>query len=125
MRLDIADQAFRAAAERWLASLADDTVRDLRSVFAESPGYYPTTLQELWSAEVARRGLEPTQTLAEAVARSPRVPVGHPEDSDWRFTEATTDDLLGRVLRRLSLGAVVAHLGTPSTFVAGVRKHSD
>lgn len=120
MRLDVTDRHFRQAALRWLAGLDDATVADLRAVFAASPGYYPTTLHHLWKVELARRGLTPAGPPVRSLGDgSPMMPVAHPADYDWRFTAETARSLAARAVAGLSNGATVAHLGTPSTFLAG------
>jgi hypothetical protein len=103
-----------------LARLDDATVADVRAVFAASPGYYPTTLHQLWKIELRRRGLTatcpPTRSTGDG---RPVMPVAHPADYDWRFTVETARTLAARAVAGLPNGAVVAHLGTPSTFLAG------
>lgn len=125
MRFDVADQAFRETAERWLASLSDDTIVDLQAVFAVSPGYYPTTLHELWQEEISRRGLASRSRPRNAALPGRRTPVSHPHDCDWRFTAESTQDLLQRATDGLATDACVAHLGAPSTFALGVKTRLD
>lgn len=124
MRFDVTDDAFREQAARWLASLDDATVHDVEAVFTISPGYYPTTLYELWRAELERRGL-PMRLPKQDRRWTPRVPVSHPHDCDWRFTVDTTEHLLRHAVEPLSPGDCVAHLGTPSTFLVGCRTYSN
>lgn len=119
MRFDITDRSFRSGVRRWLAGLDDATVADVREVFAVSPGYYPTTLHQLWHAELARRGLKPAPQPDSSRAARP-MPVPHPADYDWRFTSQTTLSLVQDAVTGLAEGATVAHLGTPSTFTAGL-----
>jgi hypothetical protein len=120
VRLDVTDRRFRQQARRWLADLDDATVTDLRAVFAASPGYYPTTLHHLWKIELRRRRLTPAAgPPVRSIGGSPVMPVAHPADYDWRFTSETARTLAARAVAELPDGAVVAHLGTPSTFLAG------
>jgi hypothetical protein len=120
VRLDVTDHRFRQEAQHWLASLDDATVADVRAVFAASPGYYPTTLHHLWKIELRRRGLTPTRAPTGSTGDGrPVMPVAHPADYDWRFTPETARTLAARAVAGLPNGAVVAHLGTPSTFLAG------
>lgn len=120
MRLDVTDRRFRQEAQRWLASLDDAIMADLRAVFAASPGYYPTTLHHLWKIELRRRGLAPARPPIRSTGGGrPVMPVAHPADYDWRFTPETARTLAARAVAGLPNGAVVAHLGTPSTFLAG------
>jgi hypothetical protein len=120
MRLDVTDRRFRQAAQQWLSRLDDATVADVRAVFAASPGYYPTTLHQLWRIELRRRGLIATCAPTRSTdAGRPVMPVAHPADYDWRFTPETARTLVARAVAGLPNRAVVAHLGTPSTFLAG------
>lgn len=120
MRFDVADAAFCDSAGTWLMGLDDDTLRDLEVVFAISPGYYPTTLYELWQAEVSRRGLSPHLPVPRSRSEK-RIPVCHPHDCDWRFTPYTAAELVHSVANHLEQPSCVAHIGTPSTFRAGLR----
>jgi hypothetical protein len=53
-------------------------------VFRISPGYYPTTLVELWRAEVSRRGLTHTAASHPDRNRRAQLPICHPGDYEWR-----------------------------------------
>jgi hypothetical protein len=121
MRFDT-DTAFQHDATAWLQSLTDEIVVDLQAVFRRSPGYYPTTLVELWRGEVERRGLIDVE-LSRLTINATRLPVCHPGDYEWRFTAETATTLLEQAASGLPRGAVVAHLGTPTTFVLGRERH--
>lgn len=122
MRLDIDDQRFAASAIRWLGSLDDATLADTVAVFEASPGYYPTTLLALRQRELARRGLaSTTQRQLEVQARS-TLPVCHPADYDWRFSETTAEWLLELATNTLQTRGLVVHMGTPTTFALGVER---
>lgn len=123
MRLDITDEAFRREGATWLQSLDAATITDLEAVFRISPGYYPTTLIELWRVELSRRGLrEVTHSIASPVPEY-APPVCHPGDCEWRFTSETAAMLLERVTGALAAGARIAHVGTPTTFMLGRRQY--
>lgn len=120
MRLDLDDAGFRAKVVGWLQNLSDEVVTDLNLVFDHSPGVYPTTLLELWRGEIGRRGLTSSPTSQRPLSDdSPyeQLPVGHPADSDWRFTPESAFELVRLALEAVSAGEPVAHLGTPSTFL--------
>jgi hypothetical protein len=123
MRYDLSDDVFREGAEEWLASLDDATLIDLPKVFSVSPGYYPTTLYELWQCELGRRGLSVDVRAAKAGGLTQRLPVSHPQDYDWRFTPGTARDLVRRAAEHLTAGACLAHVGTPSTFLVGTMEY--
>jgi hypothetical protein len=122
MRFDTSDEEFRRQADSWLRSLADEIITDLNKVFRLSPGYYPTTLVDLWRVEINRRRLADMSLPQANSNREMRLPVCHPCDYEWRFTDETALMILGQVASDLPSGALVAHLGTPTTFVLG-HKH--
>jgi hypothetical protein len=125
MRFDTADEGFRATAETWLASLPEETITDLQAVFRLSPGYYPTTLVALWRTELGRRGLkDATQASTPANGAGVHLPTCHPGDYEWRFTTETATHLLNQATADLPAQAVVAHLGTPTTFVLGRERYA-
>lgn len=122
MRFDT-DKGFRQEAIAWLQSLTDETMTDLQAVFRLSPGYYPTTLVELWRVEVSRRGLLDVELSQLTSNRGVRLPVCHPGDYEWRFTAEAALTLLDQATSGLPSGALVAHLGTPTTFVLGRERY--
>lgn len=127
MKLDTADAEFAAAAGRWLEDLDDETLSSFDSVLAISPGYYPSTLHDLWLAEVSRRGIAAVEGPV-SVERVVTLPVGHPLDYDWRFTDQTRADLLDVLQDVTAPGDELVYFGTPTLFVdahAGLpdRKH--
>lgn len=123
MWFDISDEAFRSEGAAWLQSLGTDTISDLQTVFRLSPGYYPTTLAELWRAELARRGLPEVPTSMTSTVSRHALPVCHPGDYEWRFTSKTAAMLLENLIQDLPVGARIAHLGTPTTFMLGLDRY--
>jgi hypothetical protein len=119
MRFDTKDDEFRQGAVAWLQSLADGTITDLPVVFRLSPGYYPTTLAQLWRDEVSRRGLVNGTATVKGGSDKVRLPVCHPGDYEWRFTDAAAAALVDHASTGLPADALVAHVGTPTTFVVG------
>jgi hypothetical protein len=119
MQFDLDDAGFRSTVAGWLHELGDHVIVDLNAVFEQSPGVYPTTLIELWRQELGHRRLrplpfEPASLVAEF---DDQLPVGHPIDSDWRFTPESAAELVELALVGSSPGAPIAHIGTPSTFL--------
>jgi hypothetical protein len=53
------------------------------------------------------------------------LPVGHPLDYDWRFTESTRAGLLARAAAHTEPGDLVAYFGTPTLFADAVTGQSD
>lgn len=119
MQFDTVDDAFRQETAAWLRSLADATITDLTAVFRLSPGYYPTTLAHLWRDEVNRRGLANALIVADGGNDTVRLPVCHPGDYEWRFTDEAAIALVDHASIGLPADALVAHVGTPTTFVIG------
>lgn len=119
MRFDATDDAFRQDAVAWLQSLADATIIDLTAVFHSSPGYYPTTIAQLWRDEVNRRGLASAAAVDNGGHETVHLPVCHPGDYEWRFTDEAAMALVEHASTGLPADALVAHVGTPTTFVVG------
>jgi hypothetical protein len=115
VKLDTADVRFSRHAAEWLASIADHEVVYFERVLERSPGYYPSTLHDLWMLDLARRGLAAIDGPA-TVASAVTLPVGHPLDYDWRFTEGTRRKLLDALADLTNAGDEVVYFGTPTLF---------
>lgn len=126
MRFDASDACFIDQARQWIESLADPTLADLAATFNASPGYYPTTLLELWRRETKRRGLPVAPQNGTRAGSSPRtLPVCHPGDYEWRFTEAAAGFLLDIATDSVKAGEPVVHVGTPTTFALGIQTNPE
>jgi hypothetical protein len=123
MRFDTSDDVFVTGLVKWLGSLDDATLSDFAKVLRLSPGYYPSTLAAYRGDEMRRRGIPETSHDVQPPA-SLSLPVCHPADYEWRFTRDSRQDLTGRATAGLGPGAVVAHIGTPSTFAEGIHRTS-
>ncbi len=121
MRLDTSDGRFTGAARQWLRSLDDDTLSDAKAIFEASPGYYPTTLLSLRQAELQDRGLTTSTQQLASIAEATSLPVCHPVDYEWRFSEGTATWLARNAMASLKGGETVAHVGTPTTFIVAAR----
>ncbi|MGH3852688.1 MAG: hypothetical protein ACRDR6_04155 [Pseudonocardiaceae bacterium] len=121
MRLDLDDTDFRARLACWLRELSNEVITDLNLVFDQSSGVYPTTLLKLWHRELHRRSLKPhiaeQRSAPDVGSPDGQLPVGHPVDSDWRFTSVSVLELVRLALDGLPAGEPVAHLGAPTTFL--------
>ncbi|MGH8377073.1 MAG: hypothetical protein ACRER6_17615, partial [Pseudomonas sp.] len=115
MWLDLSDADFRAMVAGRLRELSDEVIIDLNRVFDQLPGVYPTTLLKLWNPELQRRGLVSRgteQRLASDVGEpDEQLPVGHPLDFDWRFTQASSLKLAWLALEGVLVDERVVHLG--------------
>jgi hypothetical protein len=125
VRFDTSDSTFTEVATRWLRSLDDATLADTAAVFETSPGYYPTTLLPLRQQELQRRGLSSVTRLRLSAAVVSSLPVCHPADYEWRFSELTARRLLEIATSSLPAGELVAHVGTPTTFAVGAERFGD
>jgi hypothetical protein len=123
MRFDEADTSFIEKARLWIASVDRAVLANLESIFDASPGYYPTILVDLWRQEARRRGLRPASSGGGSVMSSANLPVGHPGDYEWRFTESTADMLLSMVSDPMDRGGTIMHVGAPTTFMLGIRAY--
>lgn len=122
MRFDAADDVLRQEAAAWLRSQPDAAITDLAAVLRSSPGYYPAVLAQEWRAEVSRRGL--ADRLVAGGGDGPcSLPVCHPGDCEWRFTDQTAAALADDASAGLRAGAIVAHVGAPTTFMIGRARH--
>lgn len=125
MRFDASDQRFIESACQWIRSLDDMTLSDLGAILHASPGYYPTTLLSLWQTELQSRGLQATTRCRSAVEAISGLPVCHPADYEWRFSESTANWLIETATLAVEKGDTIAHVGTPTTFAIGVQNFRD
>lgn len=123
MRFDTSDQHFTESAHRWLRSLDDTTLSDVAAIFDASPGYYPTTLLSLRQIELQSRGLQTITQNQWTTRVASSLPVCHPADYEWRFSEPTAKRLIHDATAAIEVGETVAHVGTPTTFTIGARNH--
>jgi hypothetical protein len=118
VNLDSQDPAFEAGLEAWLSSLPNDVLSSFDEVIRRSPGYYPTTLRDGWSQRLKDLDLQPIPSRSE-LDGADLLPVGHPLDYDWRFTEETREFLLSQLNEATQPGELIVYLGTPTLFIAG------
>ena len=119
MRFDISDRSFTAMAQQWIRSLDDDVLHDATAVFEASPGYYPSTLLGLWRAELQSRGFATAPLDVRTAVSAASLPVSHPADYEWRFSDTTAGLLIRTATTLIASGATVVHVGTPTTFAVG------
>lgn len=125
MRFDISDQRFIESAGQWIRSLDDTTLSDLDAILQVSPGYYPTTLLSLWLAELQSRDMQGTTSYRSAARPASDLPVCHPADYEWRFSESTAGRLVETATGAVAKGDTIVHMGTPTTFAVGVQYFRD
>jgi hypothetical protein len=70
-----------------------------------------------------RRGLPAALQNGTRTGSSRTLPVCHPGDYEWRFTEATAGFLLDIATAAADAGEVIVHVGTPTTFARGIRTY--
>ncbi len=115
MRLDTSDAGFASGLRDWLSSLENDTLSSFDAVLDVSPGYYPTTLYELWNEVREARGIGATVSVAIEYEQA-RIPVAHPLDFDWRFAPSSLDLLSRRIHGLSGSQSTVLYFGTPTLF---------
>lgn len=125
--------SFSNQIDDWVVSAIRAGAHDLDSLVAELPGVYPVdvlqSVRRLVNSGVVPRSLETSILYTGRVAASPqassygtnRLPVPHPLDYDWRFTQQTVDDLLDIAQKH---GEKLICLGTPSVFATATMRPS-
>ena len=116
----------------WVADAIRIGARDLEALIAALPGVYPVevvnSVHRLSQRAIISERLKLTLIQSAYFVpglRAPTyrcslgLPVPHPLDYDWRFTERTAIELL-RICR--NLGESMICLGTPTIFVAAARE---
>lgn len=105
----------------WIADALEGAPRSSFSDLVRAlPGVYPSDV----SRELDRLGV--SQALREkksgivhsAKTRPRRLPVPHPLDYDWRFTEESSEFLLKEILNAAGHGGKAVFLGAPTLFRA-------
>jgi hypothetical protein len=124
VKYDTRDEVFVAGARAWLEEIHESDITSFSWVLAHSPGYYPSTLRDLWLEELQRRTLAATHEPVGPVAAA-SLPVGHPLDYDWRFTEGARSTLLACLDQTTIAGEAIAYLGTPTLFAQAVSSVGD
>jgi hypothetical protein len=89
----------------------------LKTLACGSGTLAPKALQFCLEAEA----LEP----ARFAAQGDGLPLPHPLDFEWRFTDTTADDLIARSAAVTQPGDPIVLLGVPSVVVAAARSHHD
>lgn len=79
----------------------------------------------LWKQELSRRSLPASSLNKRQFGELKSLPVCHPADYEWRFTETTARLLLERALSSLEPGGSIVHVGTPTTFALGVESYQE
>lgn len=121
--------------DEWVLAALLRGSRTLTELLQVLPGVYPAQVLEAVArlsfaqkidTQVATKIIEeaqrPTSNLAPVFVRSQRLhlPVPHPLDYDWRFTEDAIHRLANLCLENTQVGDTVALLGIPSVFSMAV-----
>lgn len=127
-------EMFEGAVDRRVLDALASGVRSFDRLVASLPGVYPSTvlhsLQRLestqkisvkvWTALVksAQEMREPLNDSYHQV----RLPVPHPLDYDWRFSDSAVQHLLNKCTALTRRGDAIALLGTPSLLRMGIEQ---
>jgi len=105
---------------------------DVGAWVSEAGGRHPIELfQALANSRLSARD-EALYCAAVAIEQNPGplpqgdgLPLPHPLDAEWRFTDATADSLLARALLATSDGDAILLLGVPTVVVSAARSQAD
>lgn len=127
-------QIFEDYVDGWVLEAIASGVNTFNQMLASLPGVYPSvalnSLQRLAStqrisakvltdfARPARRSLKKPNYSSHQIA----LPVPHPLDYDWRFSDAATQHLLNKCAELTHPGETIALLGTPSLLRMGLEQ---
>lgn len=124
-------QVFEDAVDRWVLDAIASGVDRFDRLVASLPGVYPSvalhSLQRLEtaqkiSAEVSTALVKSAERMREPLNHSyhqVRLPVPHPLDYDWRFSDSAVQHLLNECAELTCRGDAIALLGTPSLLRMG------
>jgi len=129
------DSNFIRRIDGWVLRALNDGRRSFDQLLRILPGVYPSTVLGALHRLVAAGQLEPT-AVADMVGQAqqplysvqrrlhpPFLPIPHPLDSDWRFTQGTARRLLHTCLELSRAGESVALLGTPTLAHEAAESH--
>lgn len=127
-------QMFEDAVDGWVLEAIACGIDAFNQLIASLPGVYPSvavgSLRRLASAKristelltsllkPAEQTLEPRTYLSYTIS----LPVPHPLDYDWRFSEGAANHLLNQCAKLTCSGDTIVLLGTPSLLRLGIEK---
>lgn len=125
-----ANENFNQKVDRWVCAAINNGVTNFNSLLNSLPGVYPSvvldSLKRLAATEkISKRSFSIAQRrtnksehkkLPSIVDGKINMPVPHPLDYDWRFSEAASAYLLDRCLELTNSDETIAFLGTPSVY---------
>jgi len=104
-------------------SLTAATFADL---LEELPSIDPLTVWQSLERQVAHDECATAFSLPASEVRSPSpLPIAHPLNFDWRYSEETNDDLVRRLSAATASGDAIGYLGAPTTWRAARRSMPD
>ncbi|MBD2018547.1 hypothetical protein H6F96_31910 [Microcoleus sp. FACHB-53] len=127
-------QMFEDSVDSWVLDALASGVTTFEQLLTLLPGVYPSialsSLQRLASAqristEVMKELVKPAKSKLEQSTRSYHqisLPVPHPLDYDWRFSDAAVEILLNECKELTPLYSTIVLLGTPSLLQMGIEQ---
>jgi hypothetical protein len=124
-------QVFEDAVDHWVLDALASGVRSFDRLVASLPGVYPSialhSLQRLETAQKISAELWTALVKSAQAIREPlnhsyhqvRLPVPHPLDYDWRFSDSAVKHLLNECAALTRRGDAIVLLGTPSLLRMG------
>ncbi len=126
------NQNFDDLVDRWIYAAVNNGVTNFNSLLNSLPGVYPSVAlnslkrltgagkvsERFFSIETHKKGengykINPLQIIAKDI----NLPVPHPLDYDWRFSNSAIKYLLDYILEVTEPTETTAFLGTPSIFL--------
>jgi predicted RNA methylase len=131
----VTNHQFDANVDRWVRAEIEDGHTDFGTIVRHLPSVYPeqvmASLRRLrdkgqitrhWFADAEHETSRPPIPVNSAIAS--RLPLPHPLEYEWRFTDQTALDLMDLAGRLSSPGESVMLIGTPSVAATAVQLSS-
>ncbi|MGB5970006.1 MAG: hypothetical protein WBG70_16945 [Spirulinaceae cyanobacterium] len=129
---DIETKEFEESVDCWILQSLTANVTDFDQLITSLPGVYPSivlaSLQRLVSSKrISRRVIDKIlKTINRKIDKTISLehhiplPVPHPLDYDWRFSDVAVKDLLNQCKQLTSLDGTIVLISTPSLLRMGI-----
>lgn len=127
-------QMFEDSVDGWVLDAINSGVTTFEQLVTSIPGVYPSivisSLRRLESAQriptkVMEELVKPVKNKLEHPTRSYHqifLPVPHPLDYDWRFSDAAVENLLNECKNLTCFNSTIVLIGTPSLLRMGIEQ---